>query len=117
MDPLFSSDGVASLLKQAPPAFRRSRRYDAGMTKVAKITISLPPEQAEQARAAVDRGEAPSVSSYISAALVAVAPKDDSAKKDTLADLVADIIAEDGEPSPDAYAWADRVLGLSGAED
>jgi Arc/MetJ-type ribon-helix-helix transcriptional regulator len=100
----------------APVAFRRPTRYDTGMTKVAKITISLPQEQAEQARAAVERGEAPNVSRYISGALAAAAPGAGSEKKDTLADLVADIIAEDGAPSPEAYAWADRVLGLTGTE-
>jgi Arc/MetJ-type ribon-helix-helix transcriptional regulator len=87
------------------------------MTKVAKLTISLPPEQAEQVRAAVDRGEAPNVSRYISAVLAAVAPPVAPAEKDTLADLVADIIAEDGVPSPEAYAWADQVLGLTDTED
>jgi|ERR1700722_12545852 len=116
MDPLVSSRGVASFVKSPPAAFRRPRRYDNGMTKVAKITISLPPEQAEQARAAVDCGEASSVSNYISTALAAVASKQDDAEKNTLADLVADIIAEDGEPGPEAYAWADHVLGLSDTE-
>ncbi|HEV3095381.1 MAG TPA: hypothetical protein VGY30_12855 [Solirubrobacteraceae bacterium] len=82
------------------------------MTKVAKITISLPPEQVEQARTAVARGEAASVSSYISAALAAVAPPAALDDEDTLADLIADMIAEDGVPSPEAYAWADKVLGL-----
>ncbi len=83
------------------------------MTKVAKITISLPREQAEQAREAVARGEASSVSSYVSAALAAVSPSSAVADEDTLADLVADMIAEHGQPSPEAYAWADEVLGLT----
>jgi Arc/MetJ-type ribon-helix-helix transcriptional regulator len=87
------------------------------MTKVAKLTISLPPEQVAQAREAVGRGEASSVSNYISAALAAVAPAAVSEAEETLADLVADMIAEDGVPSKEAYAWADRVLGLSGLED
>jgi hypothetical protein len=56
------------------------------------------------------------VSQYISAALAAVTPPEASPDRDTLADLVADILAEDGEPSPEAYAWADRVLGLSNTE-
>jgi Arc/MetJ-type ribon-helix-helix transcriptional regulator len=94
---------------------RRTRRYDHGMTKVAKITISLPQEQAKQARAAVARGEASSVSSYISGALAAVAPAAGE-EDDTLADLVKDMIAEHGRPSPEAYAWADEVLGMR-AED
>lgn len=87
-------------------------RYDLGMTKVAKITISLPQEQVEQAREAVERGEAASVSGYISAALAAVAPAVDG-EEDSLADFVADLIAENGPPSPEAYAWADRVLAMS----
>ncbi len=82
------------------------------MTKAAKITISLPPEQVEQARAAVADGQASSVSGYISAALAAVAPPnaDDG---DTLADFVRDLIAEDGEPSAEARAWADRAWAMS----
>jgi Arc/MetJ-type ribon-helix-helix transcriptional regulator len=87
------------------------------MTKVAKITISLPGEQAEQVREAVARGEASSVSSYISAALAAVVPPSVDEDDDTLADLVADMIAEHGRPSPEAYAWADEVLGLTAVDD
>jgi Arc/MetJ-type ribon-helix-helix transcriptional regulator len=83
------------------------------MTKAAKITISLPPEQVEQARDAVASGEASSVSGYISAARAAVAPVEGSEHQDTLADFAADLIAEDGEPSAEAYAWADRVLAMS----
>jgi Arc/MetJ-type ribon-helix-helix transcriptional regulator len=87
-------------------------RYDSGMTKVAKITISLPQEQVEQVREAVEQGEAASVSGYISAALAAVAPGPD-AEEDTLADLVADLIAEHGRPNAEAYTWADRVMAMS----
>lgn len=104
-------------MQAAPTAFRRTSRYDHGMTKVAKITISLPQEQAKQARAAVASGEAANVSQYISTALAAVAPREVSEVEDTLAALVADMIAEDGVPSPEAYAWADEVLGLDHSED
>jgi Arc/MetJ-type ribon-helix-helix transcriptional regulator len=86
--------------------------YDHGMT-MAKITISLPPSQVEQARAAVARGEAASVSSYISAALVCIAPSPKAEEPDSLAALAADLIAEFGEPSAEAYAWADEVLAMS----
>jgi Arc/MetJ-type ribon-helix-helix transcriptional regulator len=85
------------------------------MTKVAKLTISLPREQADEVRAAVNRGDAASVSSYISAALVATMPASHTEEDDTLADLMADMIAEYGRPSPEAYAWADEVLGLTGS--
>ncbi len=86
------------------------------MTKVAKITVSLPPEQVEQVREAVARGEAPSVSGYISAALFDALsrPQLESGKdENALAELVAELIAEHGEPSAEAYAWADKVLSLS----
>jgi Arc/MetJ-type ribon-helix-helix transcriptional regulator len=87
------------------------------MTKVAKLTISLPQEQVSEVRAAVDRGEAASVSSYISAALTVTMPTSRAEEDDTLADLVADMIAEYGCPSPEAYAWADEVLGLTGSTE
>jgi Arc/MetJ-type ribon-helix-helix transcriptional regulator len=90
------------------------------MTKVAKITVSLPQEQVEQVREAVARGEAASVSGYISAALTdALASsqlgleKKDGAGEDSLAELVAELIAEHGKPSAEAYAWADKVFSLS----
>lgn len=82
------------------------------MTKAAKITISLPPEQVQQARAAVANGEASSVSGYISAALAAIAPPN-AVDEDTLADFISDLIAEDGEPSAEARAWADRAWAMS----
>jgi len=88
-------------------------RYDPGMTKVRKITISLPREQVEQAREAVANGEASSVSGYISAALVAVNPLLATDGEDTLTAFAADLIAEDGEPSAEAYARADRFLAMS----
>ncbi len=118
MDPLSRPATRTSLLEIYPFAFRPPQWYDFSMTKVAKIAISLPQEQVVQARDAVARGEAASVSSYISAALAAVAPASIAAEQqDTLADLVADMIAEDGVPSPEAYAWADEVLGLSNGDD
>ncbi|HST56403.1 MAG TPA: hypothetical protein VLJ42_11010 [Solirubrobacteraceae bacterium] len=80
---------------------------------VSKITISLPRHQVEQARAAVANGEATSVSSYISAALLSIAPDPAAAGPDSLAAFAADLIAEFGKPSPEDYAWADEVLGKS----
>lgn len=88
-------------------------RYDPGMTTVAKITISLPREQVEQAREAVAKGEASSVSGYISEALAAVSPLLATDKEDTLTAFAADLIAENGEPSAEAYARADRFLAMS----
>jgi Arc/MetJ-type ribon-helix-helix transcriptional regulator len=84
------------------------------MTKVAKITVSLPIEQVKQVREAVGRGEAASVSGYISAALAeALARSIPKKDENALADLVAELIAEHGEPSVEDYAWADKVFSLS----
>jgi Arc/MetJ-type ribon-helix-helix transcriptional regulator len=90
------------------------------MTKVAKITVSLPQEQVEQVRDAVARGDAASVSGYVSAALAdALAGRrngrleKDRPGADSLAALVEELIAEYGEPSAEAYAWADAALALS----
>lgn len=83
------------------------------MTGSESITISLPPEQIEQARTAISKGEASDLSSYISSALTAVAPISTTQDGDTLADFVRDLIAEDGTPSPEAHAWADRVWAMS----
>jgi Arc/MetJ-type ribon-helix-helix transcriptional regulator len=86
------------------------------MTKVAKITISLPEEQVERVREAVARNEATSVSSYVSAAIAEalVRPGPETEKdENALAELVAELLAEHGEPSAEAYAWADKVLSLS----
>jgi Arc/MetJ-type ribon-helix-helix transcriptional regulator len=116
LNPRLAQSAATPLLNAWPVVSRRTRRYDHGMTKVAKITISLPHEQAAQAREAVARGDAASVSSYISAALAAVAPTSRD-EGDTLAELVAEMIAEDGVPSPEAYAWADKVLGIANGED
>jgi len=91
--------------------------YDRGMTKVAKITISLPHEQVEQVRDAVTRGEAASVSGYISAvltdALASHGHESGQEGQDTLTELVAELIAKHGRPSAEAYAWADKVLDMS----
>ncbi len=80
------------------------RRYDWSMTT--KIAISLPDEQVSAARQAVKDGRAASVSALVSEALA------DKLQVDTLAALVADIIAEDGPPSPEDYAWAEQALRL-----
>jgi Arc/MetJ-type ribon-helix-helix transcriptional regulator len=84
------------------------------MTKVAKITVSLPAEQVEQVREVVVRGEAASVSGYVSAALAeALAGPVREKDEHSLAELVAELTAEYGEPGAEAYAWADAALALS----
>jgi hypothetical protein len=85
------------------------------MTSVFTIVVSLPTDQVKRAREAVACGEALSLSTYISTALAAFQSPCECAEGDSLADLVADMIAEDGVPSVEDYAWADKVLGLSGS--
>lgn len=77
-----------------------------GMTR-RKIAITLPEEQVAAARRAVAEGRSPSVSAYISQAL---------ARRDAdeqLAETVAEIYAEMGEPTDADRAWARQALGLS----
>lgn len=85
------------------------------MTRVAKITVSLPGEQVEQVREVVASGGAASVSAYVSDALTDALARSAACEKDdnSLAELVAEMIAEHGEPSAEDYAWADRVLAMS----
>jgi Arc/MetJ-type ribon-helix-helix transcriptional regulator len=78
--------------------------YDPGMTT--KIAVSLPDEQVSALKQAVRDGRAPSVSALVSAALA------DKLQGEELAALVADLIAQDGAPSDDDYAWARSALGL-----
>jgi Arc/MetJ-type ribon-helix-helix transcriptional regulator len=92
-------------VREAAFSYRTMRpRYDSGMT--VKIAVSLPDELVAAARRAVANGRAASVSAYVANALARQVREDD------LADLIAEMRAEHGEPTADDYAWADRVLGL-----
>ena len=68
--------------------------------------MSLPDEQVDSIRRAVEQGRAVSASGFISAA-VARAEREDS-----LAQLLDDLDRELGEVSADDLAWADKALGL-----
>lgn len=70
-----------------------------------KLAVSLPDELAEQAREAVRVGRAASVSAYVAAAMAL------AARTRSITRLVADMRAEDGQPSEEDYAWARRALG------
>jgi hypothetical protein len=70
----------------------------------AKIAITLDPAHLERAQAAVKSGRAASVSAYIARAI------DRQSREDSLAALVADLIAQHGAPSAKDKAWAKRVL-------
>jgi Arc/MetJ-type ribon-helix-helix transcriptional regulator len=71
-----------------------------------KIAITLPEEQVAAARRAVAEGRSPSVSAYISQAL---------ARRDAdeeLAETVAEIYSEAGQPTAADRTWARQALGL-----
>lgn len=70
-----------------------------------KIAVSLPDELVAAARAAVEQGRVRSVSAYVAAALV------QHSRRENLADLLADMDDEFGEPGNEAVAWADEALG------
>ena len=77
------------------------------MTRV-KIAITIPQELLVQVKDAVEQGEATSVSAYISEAV-----QRRNAKRPL--DLYVEMLkAEHGEPSPEAYAWADEQLRRMG---
>jgi Arc/MetJ-type ribon-helix-helix transcriptional regulator len=71
-----------------------------------KIAITLPEEQVAAARRAVAEGRAASVSAFISQAL---------ARRDAdeeMAETIAEIYEESGQPTEEDRLWARRVLGL-----
>jgi Arc/MetJ-type ribon-helix-helix transcriptional regulator len=77
----------------------------ASMTRQ-KIAITLPEEQVAAARQAVAEGRAASVSAYISQALARRTAEED------MAEIIAEIFAQAGEPTDEDRAWARRVLGV-----
>jgi len=78
-------------------------RYDSSMT-AAKIAITLPQAQVAHIRRVVRAGRAESVSGYISRALAK------QERQESLQVLVADLIAQHGEPTQKEKAWARRAL-------
>jgi hypothetical protein len=78
------------------------------MTRYEKLAISLPSRAAESARRAVRKGQAPSVSAYVAAAI------EEKSKREDLAAFLASMLAETGGPLTAAEARAaDRALGIS----
>ena len=78
--------------------------YDTGMT-TSKIAITLPEEQLERVHREVRAGRADSVSGYIAHVL------EEHERRESLRDLLRDLIAEHGEPAGEDVRWAKRVLG------
>lgn len=79
-------------------------RYDKSMN-AAKIAITVPRPLLAKVKGAVKRGQAGSVSSFVSEAIEA------RVREDSLTTLVRELIAERAEPSRKDKAWARRVLG------
>ena len=77
------------------------------MSKTRQISITLPEDLIETIKAAVDRGEARSVSSYIASRLEPGMIMDA---------LFAEWDADRGAPSPEVSAWAERELDRAFAE-
>ncbi|MGH3929501.1 MAG: hypothetical protein ACRDTF_05935 [Pseudonocardiaceae bacterium] len=71
-----------------------------------KLTISVPDEVAEEVRAAVRTGQAPSVSGYVVAAV------EHYRQSMTLDEWLDQVDAELGPPSAAAFARIDTQLGL-----
>lgn len=79
----------------------------AGMTS-AKIAISLPKAVLASARAAVKRGEAPSLSAYVSRLI------EEKTSEADLMKMLEEMLEETGGPlTPAEIAWADGVLGIA----
>jgi Arc/MetJ-type ribon-helix-helix transcriptional regulator len=70
----------------------------------AKIAITLPQTQVAHIRRIVREGRAESVSGYISRALA------EQERQESFQGLVADLIAQYGEPTRKDKAWAKRAF-------
>jgi Arc/MetJ-type ribon-helix-helix transcriptional regulator len=70
-----------------------------------KIAVSLPAELVAAARAAVDRGDAASVSAYVADALAA------KVQRDRLIEVLDELDRELGPPTAEEARWAQAVLG------
>src|SRR3954452_10215296 len=80
-----------------------------GMTRV-KIAITIPEELLAKVKVAVAEGDAASVSAYISDAVAS------HSERRGLSAYVDALNVRFGEPSPEAYAWADEQLQPAAAE-
>jgi len=73
------------------------------MTK-SKIAISLPKDQIARAHREVRAGRAASVSGYIARALA------EQERRESLREVLRDLIAQHGAPSRKDIKWAERAL-------
>lgn len=80
-------------------------RYDPSMTR-AKIAISLPKDQLARVHREVRAGRADSVSGYIARVLA------EHERRESLRELVGDLIEQHGKPAAEDVKWAERALAL-----
>lgn len=71
-----------------------------------RLTVTVDPETAKAAEAAVAAGRAPSVSAWVAEAMT------EYARRERLTDVLAEIRAELGPATNEETAWARSVLGL-----
>lgn len=71
-----------------------------------RLTVTVDEDAVRAAEDAVAAGRAPSVSAWVAAAMTA------RARRESLADVLADIRAELGPATDEETAWARSVLGL-----
>jgi hypothetical protein len=70
------------------------------------VTVTVDQETVRCAEAAVAAGRAPSVSAWVAAAMA------ERARRESLADVLAEIRTELGPATDEETAWARSVLGL-----
>jgi hypothetical protein len=98
-----AEDGVAGHTGLASTA---AAGMITGMTS-AKVAISLPKDVLARARAAVRRGEAPTLSAYVSKVI------DEKTKEDDIMAMLDEMLEETGgPPTPEESRWARGVLGI-----
>ena len=78
-------------------------RDDVGMTK-SKIAISLPKDQIARVQREVRAGRAASVSGYIAGVLA------EQERRESLRELLRDLIEQHGESAAKDIQWAERAL-------
>lgn len=71
-----------------------------------RVTVTVDEAAVRSAEEAVAAGRAPSVSAWVASAMT------DRARRERLADVLADIRAELGPATDEETAWARSVLGL-----
>ncbi len=71
-----------------------------------RITVTVDQETVRAAEAAVAEGRAPSVSAWVASAM------GERARRESLADVLAEIRGELGPATDEETAWARSVLGL-----